>query len=367
MKVLKLAITNFRNLVDGEFVPHEGCNLIYGENGHGKTNLLEALWLFTGNKSFRNNKDSEMIKFGEGASKLEMSFFSREREQRAKIDIAPTRQVTLNEVKLSSPVMLSRSLCAMIFTPEHLSLVSDGPSNRRRFLDSAIVQHKPKYGNLVNEYNHIITQRNALLKDIPYHPDLFDTLEIWEQKAARAGANIVALRSRYVTRLNEVAREIYMGLSGHREEFSLRYDCSFCPDVEKMSVADLEKRLIKELFDSRKDDIYAGHTSKGSHRDDMEINIKGVSARVYGSQGQKRSAVLALKLGEAKLMENDLQEAPIALLDDVMSELDNFRQEYMIEHLKGWQVFITNCNNPELVKASACFVMKDGRLSGDSL
>lgn len=363
MKVLKLAYVNFRNLSDHEFIPHEGCNLIYGENGQGKTNLLEALWLFTGNKSFRNNRDSDLIKFGESGAKLNLSFFSQQRQQEAQIDISLSRQATLNGVKLSSPSMLSRALCAMIFTPEHLSLVSEGPAKRRRFLDEAISQHKPKYGALVNEYNHIIAQRNALLKDIPYHSDLYDTLDIWEQKAARAGANIVALRCRYILRLNKVAGEIYAGLSGKKESFSLNYESSFCLNPEELSVGQLEKCLLKAFAEGRKEDIYAGHTSKGPHRDDMEINIKGVSARVFGSQGQKRSAVLALKLGEAKLLEEDLKEAPIALLDDVMSELDSFRQKYMLESLKGWQVFITNCNNPKLVEGCAFFLMKDGKVS----
>lgn len=363
MKVLRLAHVNFRNLVDDEFIPHEGFNLIFGENGQGKTNLLEALWLFTGNKSFRNNKDSELIKFEENGAKLNMSFFSQQREQGAQIDISLSRQATLNGVKLSSPAMLSRALCAMTFTPEHLSLVSDGPAKRRRFLDEAIAQLRPKYGALINEYNHIITQRNALLKDIPYHSDLYDTLDVWEEKAARAGANIVAFRCKYISRLKEVAGEIYGGLSGQRESFSLRYDCSFCSNPEELSVTEFENALTKRLFQGRKEDIASGHSSMGPHRDDMEIYIKGVSARAFGSQGQKRSAVLALKLGEAKLLEEDLKETPIALLDDVMSELDSFRQKYMLESFKGWQVFITTCNNPNLLENCALFLMKDGRVS----
>ncbi len=360
MKVLNLAFANFRNLSDGEFVPYEGCNLIFGENGHGKTNLLEAIWLFTGNKSFRNNKDSELIKFECSAAKLNLSFFSRQRQQEAQIDISMSRQATLNGVKLSSPSMLSRSLCAMIFTPEHLSLVSEGPARRRRFLDEAIAQLKPEYAALVNEYNHIIAQRNALLKDIPFHSDLYDTLEIWEQKAARAGGKIVYLRCRYIERLKEVSSEVYWGLSSSQESFSLKYECSFCSEPEKLSAAELEKSLVAAFKDSRREDISLGHTSKGPHRDDLEIFIKDKSARIFGSQGQKRSAVLALKLGEAKLMERDLKEAPIALLDDVMYELDGFRQKYMLESLAGWQVFITNCNSPDLFDNCALFSMREG-------
>lgn len=344
MKVNRLAFVNYRNLIDGELVPDEGLNIIYGDNGQGKTNLLEALWLFTGQRNFRGVKDRELVSFEKESARLFMHFSSKSRDQTACINISGKRVAQLNKVTLKSPLLLSNSFAAMIFTPEHLSLVSDGPSERRRFIDEAIQQLLPKYTRLIYEYNRSIAQRNALLRDAQHRPELNDTLEVWDQRCASAGGKIIKIRHSYVQRLAKHAQAIYEGLSDGKETLDARYKSTVCQNLEGMKSSDLCGYMLDCLKKTRREDFYTGYTTRGPHRDDMIININNVSARSFASQGQKRSAALTLKLGEAEILKNETGDTPIALLDDVMSELDKKRQRFIINYLDGWQVFITTCN-----------------------
>lgn len=341
MKINSINIENFRNIekLDLDF---DDVNIIYGQNAQGKTNLIEAIYLFTGSKSFRGVKDRELIRFGSDFSKLKINFESENRNQNAEIRIDGKRTAYLNGIKKKSPSALGEELKAVIFSPVHLSMVKDGPSERRRFIDNALCQLKYNYRNVLKEYNRALSQRNMLLKDISKNSSLADMLYIWDKNLAATGAKIIYQRNKYVEALLPFAKEVFDGLSGGREEIDLVLKGPF--DYRDLSLKEIENKLLITFEKSRGSDFMNRITTAGPHRDDMEILINSKSARTYGSQGQQRSCVLALKLAEASLLKEMTQNEPLALLDDVMSELDITRQDYILNHIKNWQVFITCCD-----------------------
>lgn len=341
MKINSISIENFRNIekLDLDF---DDVNIIYGQNAQGKTNLIEAIYLFTGSKSFRGVKDRELIRFGSDFSKLKINFESENRNQNAEIRIDGKRTAYLNGIKKKSPSALGEELKAVIFSPVHLSMVKDGPSERRRFIDNALCQLKYNYRNVLKEYNRALSQRNMLLKDISKNSSLADMLYIWDKNLAATGAKIIYQRNKYVEALLPFAKEVFDGLSGGREEIDLVLKGPF--DYRDLSLKEIENKLLITFEKSRGSDFMNRITTAGPHRDDMEILINSKSARTYGSQGQQRSCVLALKLAEASLLKEMTQNEPLALLDDVMSELDITRQDYILNHIKNWQVFITCCD-----------------------
>lgn len=341
MKINSINIENFRNIekLDLDF---DDVNIIYGQNAQGKTNLIEAIYLFTGSKSFRGVKDRELIRFGCNFSKLKIDFESENRNQTAEIRIDGKRTAYLNGIKKKSPSALGEELKAVIFSPVHLSMVKDGPSERRRFIDNALCQLKYNYRNVLKEYNRALSQRNMLLKDITKNSSLADMLYIWDKNLATTGAKIIYQRNKYVEALLPFAKEVFDGLSGGREEIDLVLKGPF--DYRDLSLKEIENKLLITFEKSRGSDFMNRITTAGPHRDDMEILINSKSARTYGSQGQQRSCVLALKLAEASLLKEMTQNEPLALLDDVMSELDITRQDYILNHIKNWQVFITCCD-----------------------
>ncbi len=359
MTVTALSISDYRNIEKLELKPSPGVNIIYGNNAQGKTNLLESIWLFTGCRSFRGTKDSQLIRFGSAFSSLKLDFFASGREQTAEIIIENQRRAKLNGVLQSSPSKLCGEFTAVIFSPAHLSLVEDGPSERRKFLDTALCQLSIKYAKALSEYNRILLQRNSLLKDIYKHRELLDTLEIWDLTLSEAAAVILQHRLKYHDKLKSIISEIYSGISSSKEDITLTYRRKI---PEGLSV---ECSLAEILRAARKEDIASGSTNYGIHRDDLGIEINGMAARDFGSQGQKRSAALALKLAEAKIIKDATNEQPVALLDDVMSELDENRQDYILNHIKGWQVFITCCDmNTRLRMCEGeSFHISEGRIS----
>ncbi len=355
MVVQRLGTLQFRNLEDGELFPCEGVNVIYGDNAQGKTNLLEALWLFTGGHSFRGAKDGELPrldrKTGENASaaSLALDFFSEERPQKAILHIENGRRSSvINGVRKKTGSALVGKVRAVIFSPEHLLLVKEGPSRRRGFLDGALCQLKPSFARMLSTYNRTLLQRNALLKDISRFPELQDTLEVWDQRLAKLGAGVMMERKEYVDKLAPKVQAIYDGISKGKEAIGVRYSPSVKLSVENFSLQEAEEAFLKELKRFLRSDMRSGFTSCGPHRDDLELELNHISARAYGSQGQQRSAVLAMKLAEAETLAGISGETPIVLLDDVMSELDQSRQDYLLNHLHGRQVFITCCS-PETV------------------
>ena len=347
------------------FSPQEGVNVIYGKNAQGKTNLLEAMWIFTGGRSFRGAKDAEFLRMNASQKKvtLSMQFFSGEREQQAELFLEDGKRTSsLNGVKRKGSACLVGNFCAVIFSPEHLSFVKGGPQLRRSFLDSAICQIKPLYSKLLYRYQHTLQQRNSLLKDIPRHRELLDTLEIWDEKLAHYGSSILQERLSYTERIGAAAQKIYEGISGGKEAITLSYQSSAGMPVS--AEQNFYHYLISSLQHRRAEDLSCGFTLSGPHRDDLDIFIDGASARAFGSQGQQRSIVLAMKFAEAQILSSVLNEPPILFLDDVMSELDTFRQDYLFNHLHGHQVFITCCD-PENIRSfenGSLFRMEKGVL-----
>lgn len=362
MRVNSLKAVNFRNIQSIEIKPCENVNIIYGENAQGKTNLLESIWLFTGCRSFRGSKEQDFIKFSNDFASLELDFYGSGRDQNAKIKIDDKRRAELNGVSLSSVAKLAGEFFAVVFAPTHLSLVKEGPAQRRKFLDIALCQLKPRYANAVMQYNRSILQRNALLKDITYHSELLDTLDIWDDKLCTLGAAITAERLNYIKRLEPFIEQIYGGLSNGREIMKVSYLSQ--AQISTESEADIKQEMAQQLKLARKQDILSGSTSIGPHRDDLLIEIDSLNARNFGSQGQQRSCALALKLAEAEIIKSITGEQPVALLDDVMSELDNTRQDYILNHIEGRQVFITCCEPSALLKMSGgkAFELKEGAL-----
>lgn len=360
MYVQRLATLNFRNLEDGEIFPCEGVNVIYGDNAQGKTNLLEALWLFTGGHSFRGAKDGELPRLdretGENlpTASLALDFFSEERPQKAVLQIENGRRSSvINGVRKKTGSALVGKVRAVIFSPEHLLLVKEGPSRRRTFIDGALCQLKPGFAGMLSVYNRALLQRNALLKDMVRFPELRDTLDVWDARLAKLGVTVMAERKSYVDKLAPKVQAIYEGISKGREKIAVRYSPSVKLSVENFfqeesSHREIEEAFLQELKRTFHSDLRSGFTSAGPHRDDLTIELNGLSARSYGSQGQQRSAVLALKLAEAETLAGVSGETPVVLLDDVMSELDQSRQDYLLNHLHGRQVFITCCS-PETV------------------
>ena len=356
MKITSLKINNFRNIDNIEIIPTEEINIIHGENAQGKTNIIEALWLFTGAKSFRGAKDKELIKFQEEKSKLFLSFYAEERNQEAEIEIENKRKASLNGIKLSSASKLSEGIKAIVFSPEHLSLIKDGPEERRKFLNIAISQLYPHYGDILRKYYRTLKQRNAILKDVKYNSSVLDFLYEYDFALATFAESIIKMRKKYIERIKEYIPEIYSGLTENKESLKIEYKIS--QDVC------LRDEIIEKLKEKREEDIILGTTSVGPHKDDLIFYINNIEARSFGSQGQQRSIVLALKMAEAELLKEITGEQPVALLDDVMSELDPKRQDYLLNHIKNWQVFITCCDSStiERLENGKTFLVEKGKI-----
>ena len=341
MKLKRITYGGFRNLEQLTVTPHEGVNIIYGENAQGKTNILEGIWLFSGLKSFRGAKDRELVAFSKNRAKLASVFETSQRENRAEIVIDGRRRASLNGVELNGASGLIGKFGAVVFSPSFMSVVKEGPSERRRFIDAAICQLKPSYAVMLTQYKRLLVQRAAVLKDTQKNPSLYQMLEIIDEKAAFEGERITEERVKYIQRLSPFVTDIYSGLSGGREEIGISYTAKNRSDGET---------LLDALARLRSEDIMTGATSAGPHRDDIDIKINGVSARTFGSQGQQRSCALAMKLAEASVISSVRNEQPVMLLDDVMSELDESRQDYILNHIKNGQVFITCCDPASVLR-----------------
>lgn len=352
MKINSIQIENFRN-IEKLNLSFDNINIIYGENAQGKTNLIEAVYLFTGSKSFRGVRDKELITFNRQFSRLKIDFENKNRHQNAEIFIENKRTAALNGVEKKSASVLGEELKAVIFSPVHLSMIKDGPSLRRKFVDNALCQLRFNYRNVLKEYNRALTQRNMLLKDISKNSSLSDMLYIWDRNLASIGAKIIYQRGKYIETLLPYAKDIFDGLSNGKESIDLFFNGSF--DYNNLTVKEIEQNLISAFEKNRTNDLLNKITTVGPHRDDLEILINQKSARSFGSQGQQRSCVLALKLAEASLLKKMTDDEPLALLDDVMSELDLSRQDYILNHIKDWQVFITCCD------ANTVLRLKDGK------
>lgn len=362
MNIEKAVIKNFRNIENMELEPSNGINVIYGENGHGKTNIIESFWLFTGCNSFRTRKNIELINKDSKFSELFIQFFSNSREQDAKIIINDKKEAYLNGIKQNSPRKFLGEFQAVVFSPSVLSVIRDGPSEKRKFIDIAISLIKPNYAALLSKYNKTVIQRNSLLKQIGTEKKGEDLLFVFDEELARCGGKIIDYRLKYLNDLRSEAPQIYSEISNGREKMKISYVNSL-KEIGKNNV-EWSEILYKNFSENHEKDIIRQATSFGPHKDDLEIFLDDMNVRNYGSQGQQRSCALSLKIGEATILKNVSGEQPIALMDDVMSELDENRQKYLMKFFDGWQVFITCCDpsHRSKINSDKVFEICDGRI-----
>ncbi len=351
MKILELKVEGYRNLKRCNLKFSSGINFIYGKNAQGKTNLIESIWMFTGARSFRGTKDLNLINFKEANARIEGKFFFEKRNQEISVFFSQgKRKVFLNGVGKAYPTNIIGKFRVVVFSPVQLSLINGGPEIRRKFIDAAICQLKPTYVSKISKYNQILRNRNAFLKEISgYNNKEINSkttlLEVWDEKLSEIGAIITTERINYIKILKEKARKTYREISNQKEDFDIKYLCSLCKNPEEnTSLSDLKKEFNLKLKKNYSSDLKSGSTNFGPHKDDIDIFVDKKRVKFFGSQGQMRSAALCLKLAEAEILEQDIGEPPVILLDDVMSELDDLRKSYMINKIKGKQVFITNCD-----------------------
>lgn len=338
---------NFRNLQSVSFDPHPEMNVIYGENGQGKTNIIESIWILTGFYSFRARKNAQLIEQGKAEAEIENIFYSHSREQNAIMKINKRKEIILNGVKEESPRVMMGKYYAVVFSPSTLGLVQDGPGERRKMLDVALSLVKPNYAVIMSRYLRVLDQRNALLKKFGERSFEYDYIMPWDNELASLGAKIIKYRLDYVEELSALSSEIYKGISSGREEFTFHYDFS----AENISEEEIKEKLVADIEKTREADIKRLYTNAGPHTHDLVLNLNGRDARTFGSQGQQRSCALAMKLGEASIIEKITGECPVVLLDDVMSELDEGRQTFILNYLDNWQVFITCCDPSQLLRS----------------
>ncbi len=346
MKVLSLKTENYRNLAAKEYYPGGGVNIICGENGLGKTNLIESIWLFTGCRSFRSIRDKDVVRFGCDEAKLKMEFFSGNRNKEAEIKIDEKRHISLNGIALPSGRKMMGEFTAVVFTPLHLAIVKEGPEERRKFIDIAISQLRPNYAKTLLEYNKALAQRNATLRAARDNPAMLAMLDIWDMELAKKGAVIIDSRINYLEALKNYACTAYDEISSGKERLGLKYK-EYARE-KASGKKEIAESLLKALYEKRESDVERCITSVGAHREDFSIELSGNSARLFGSQGQQRSAALSLKLAEANIITQVTGEEPVILLDDVFSELDPQRQKYVVSHFENRQVFITCCDEENI-------------------
>lgn len=365
MIILNHSAKNFRNIDEISFEPHPEMNIIYGENGQGKTNLIESIWMLTGFYSFRARKNIQLIKQGENEAEIETVFFSQQREQTAQMKINKHKELILNGVKEESPRAIMGKFYSVVFSPHTLSIVQDGPSERRKLLDVALSLIKPNYAVIMSRYLRAVDQRNSLLKK--YAEKKIDLMyfEPWDREIIELGSKIVRYRLDYIDMLSGISEDIYNGISSGREKFSFFYDFS----KENISDEEIKAKLTEDIEKTRDSDFKRLYTNAGPHTHDLILNLDERDVRLFGSQGQQRSCALSLKLGEASVIEKITGECPAVLLDDVMSELDEGRQSFILNYLNNWQVFITCCDPSQLLRSEKgkAFEIKNGRQNGVKL
>lgn len=375
MYITKLNVNGFKNLKDISIFPHEKLNIFCGKNAQGKTNLIEAIWLCSGVKSFRNTKDKSMIDINGEVSNIELHFKNKTREQIIKYDMAKPnikeKNIFLNGVKLKFPSKLFGNLNCVIFTPEDLELSKGGPENRRKFLDLSISQIKNSYNIVSSKYETVLEQRNALLKNVSQGKASKEDIEIWDTQLASMGAYISLIRYNYAKKLNIFAKKLYNEISKGSENLELKYFSTVFDSLEdktdyKGELTDVYMNCLKA---SLNDDIRAGFTTKGVHRDDLYGYINNLAVRDFASQGQHRSLALVLKLAQAYILTEEIDDFPCVLLDDVLSELDLSRQKFVVSKIDNMQVFITCCDrNIPFDKNThgKLFYIENGRISEEN-
>ncbi len=363
MRVDSLTLDFWRNYPHAHLEFDSGVNVFYGENAQGKTNLLEALSYLSSAKSHRARYDRELITFGVDNGFLAARVWNgaRDVEIEARLARAGRRQLYVNGVRLQSSAQLSDSLRTVLFCPEDLFLVKAGAAERRRFFDEHISQLRPRYAVALAEYKRLHEHKTRILRDWPERPDLLDTLDDFSLRMAQTGALIIHYRAHFIKKLSQHAPAIHSQCSGGRETLELTYKTVSTVQDPLAGTKAIFEALLDHQQSHRQAELDSRQCLTGPHKDDLELAIDGRSARDYASQGQTRTAALALKLGARELCWADTGSWPVLLLDDVLSELDAQRREFVLEHIRGGQVFITCCQQEEFPTAQR-FLVRNGRV-----
>ena len=332
MKIKQLKLKNYRNydLLELDFDP--STNILYGDNAQGKTNILESIYMCGTTKSHRGTKDRDMIRFGQEEAHIEAVIDKKGVPFEIDIHLKNNspKGVAINKMPIRRAIELFGIVNIVFFSPEDLNIIKNGPSERRKFIDLELSQLDKVYLSDLTNYNRIVNQRNKLLKDVYDRKDLVETLDIWDLQLVNYGKKIIDRRNKFIVELNEIVGKVHEQLTGGKEHLQIYYE----PSVSSM---DFETNLIK----NREKDIKMKSTSVGPHRDDICFMADGLDIRKFGSQGQQRTAALSLKLSEIEIVKKVINDTPILLLDDVLSELDKHRQNYLLDSISDIQTLIT--------------------------
>ena len=363
MKLTKVKLKNFRNIEEEEIELSNGCNTLYGDNAQGKTNILEAIYLCVSGRSFRAQKERELIKNNTKSYKITVEYKKNDRIEEIEIEYSDEtkKKLKINNVSQTKTGNIIGKLNAVIFSPEDILMIKQGPSKRRKYIDIAISQIKPSYFFYIQNYRKVLMQRNNLLRkrDVKYIDN--DNIEIWNERLAEYGAKIIKEREIFIKILNEKANLKQQIITDHKEGLYIRYKPSFEINKEE----EIKKQIIDKLNKNFKEDIKRGSTLYGPQRDDIEIEINDMNVKQYGSQGQQRTAALSIKLAEVDIIKETIQDNPVILLDDVMSELDDYRRKYLLEGIGDKQIIIT-CTSKESIRnfnqeKQKYFLIKEGK------
>lgn len=341
MIIKSIELSNFRNYENLSIQFDSGTNILYGDNAQGKTNILEAAYLSGTTKSHKSSKDKEMIRFDCEEAHIRTLVEKNEKEYQIDMHLRSrgSKGVAVNKIPIKKAGELFGILNIVFFSPEDLNIIKEGPAERRRFLDSELCQLDKLYLSDLVKYNKILNQRNKLLKDISFRPDLMETLPVWDAQLVETGKRIIQRRKIFIEELNEIIGGIHSNISGGREHLILKYE----PNIDDIFFGD-------ELIKAKQKDLKLCQTTVGPHRDDMLFSVNGIDIRKFGSQGQQRTSALSLKLSEIEIVKTSIHNTPVLLLDDVLSELDSNRQNFLLNSISDIQTIITCTGLEEFVK-----------------
>lgn len=350
MQIDRLLLEGFRNYDSQQLTFDGSCNVIYGENAQGKTNLLEAIVYLSCGRSPRTHADRELIGFDRDRARLVGHIQAREREFETEILLnrGRRRRMTINGVAARNGGDLSQVLHTVFFSPEDLFLIREGAAARRRFMDQSLCQLRPRYAEALTEYGRLYDQKTRILRDSDEYPQLLDTLPDFNHRLCQVGAVLISYRARYVQALAVHARQAHWECSGEREDLTLTYQTVKTVEDPLGPVQDIAGALEEHQARHYQAELASRLCLSGPHKDDIAVTVNGLEARHFCSQGQVRTAALSLKLADREIHKNAIGEYPVMLLDDVLSELDPRRQEYVLNRIAGGQVFITCCENDRL-------------------
>ena len=365
MNVTNLELHNFRNYRSLQLEFDPGVNLLIGDNAQGKTNLLEAIGYLGTGKSFRTQKNNELVYLGEDFCELKGSVFSQEREQELRwllFSGQRPRQLFHNGIKKKTAADISGVLNTVLFCPEDLMVLKGGASPRRRLGDISLCQLRPNYEAALTEYNRILEQKSKILKDRFENPALLEILPEYNLRLCQVGALLISYRARFYDALGKAAKICHESFSGGKEEFSLAYKTVSTVNDPFAPVKDLTDRLLEHLDSHYRAELESCQCLTGPHKDDFDVTLSGLSVKAFGSQGQTRTAAISLKIAQRELMHKESGEIPVLLLDDVLSELDPGRQDFVLNQITEGQVFITCCEPGRFTKLGKTIEISHGEI-----